>query len=115
MRLHQKLFGVAALLLLAACAQLGLQQPTTLEQRLAYAYGQHTAVLTAAANSLQSGSISTDDAMAVLRLADESRTLLDASKLALTGGDVSTAEGRLLLATNILQQLLDYLNARAKP
>ena len=114
--LSKNLAAVWVLLLLtAACTSMGLQSATSLDQKIAYAYGTHTAVLTAAGNALEAGSITADDASQVLRLADESRVLLDGARLAATGGDVATAEGRLTLATNLLQQLLDYLNAKGKP
>ena len=98
-------------LLLGGCTV--VPKPQGLEQQLAYAYGTHTAVLTAAANAVEVGTLSPADGQQVLRLADESRTLLDASRAAIGVGDLTTAEGQLSLATNILQQLNVYLNARA--
>jgi hypothetical protein len=91
----------------------GIVPAKNFEQQLAYAYGTHSAVLVAAANAVEVGTLPVEDAQQVLRLADESRALLDMSRLALGVGDITTAQGQLTLATNILTQLNSYLNARA--
>lgn len=104
--------SVPVALSLPGCAQFGLEQPQTLDQRLAYAYGTHTAVLDAAAVGVTTGKLTAEDGRQVLKLADESRLLLDAGRAAAAGGDVSTAEGRLVLALGILTQLQTYLNSR---
>ena len=96
----------------AGCAQFGLEEAQSLDQRVAYAYGTHTAVLDAAAIGVQTGKLSAEDGGHILKLADESRLLLDAGRAASAGGDVSTAEGRLVLALGILTQLQSYLNSR---
>ena len=96
----------------AGCAQFGLEEAQSLDQRLGYAYGTHTAVLDAAAVGVQTGKLSAEDGGHVLKLADESRLLLDAGRAASAGGDVTTAEGRLVLALGILTQLQTYLNSR---
>jgi hypothetical protein len=101
-----------ALLLIAGCAQLGLQLPQTFDQKLAYAYGTHTAVQKAAAASLNAKEITSDEAKQVLKLSDESRMLLDAAAAASAGGDISSADGKLLLATSILTQLQSYLRSK---
>lgn len=97
---------------LPGCASIGLEEPQSIDQRLAYAYGTHTAVLDAAAVGVATGKLTPEDGEQVLKLADESRLLLDASRAALGAGDVATADGRLLLALNVLTQLQAYLNAR---
>jgi hypothetical protein len=101
-----------ALLLLTGCASLGLQTPQTFDQKLAYAYGTHIAVQKAAAASLNAKEISSDEAKQVLKLADESRQLLDAAGAASSAGDISSADGKLLLATSILTQLQTYLRSK---
>ncbi len=95
-----------------ACASLGLAPAKSFDDRLAYAYGSNTALRTAATNSLTAGSISSGDAEEVLKLTDQARALLDAAKLASASGDPQTADGKLLLATNILTQLRVYLGSR---
>lgn len=100
------------LALFAGCQSLGLAEPKSLSQRIAYAYGTNAGIRTAAANSLTAGAISVADGEYVLKVTDETRTLLDASHTALLGGDPSTAEGRLLLALGVLDTLQTYLNRR---
>lgn len=106
---------VALALLVGACAGFGLATPQSFDERLAFAYASHTAVQSAAANSLDAGAISSADARQVLELADQSRALLDGARLAAGAGDIGTAEGRLTLAINVLQQLQTYLNTRSQP
>ena len=100
------------LTLIVACTAVGIQAPKSFDQHLVYAYGTHTSVLEATANALEAGALTVEDSEAVLQLADQSRTLLDAARVASGGGDVTTAEGRLALATNVLEQLLAYLRTR---
>jgi hypothetical protein len=108
-----KLSIVPVLLILTACASLGLAPASTFEERLAYAVSQNAAVREAAAVSVERKELSVDDAKRVLKITDEVRTALDAARLAAGAGDVSTAEGRLQLATSILVNLQTYLRSRA--
>lgn len=101
------------LFLVSACASIGLAPPSTFEERLAYAVSQNAAVRTAAANSLEAGEISVDDARRVLKITDEIRTALDAANLAANTGDISSAEGRLQLATALLIEIQKYLRAQS--
>lgn len=100
--------GLLVILLLTGCAQLGLAPAQTFDQKLAYAYGTHTAVVQAAAGAVTSKALSKDDGTKVLALADQSRALLDAAKIA---GDPTEAGNKLLLATAILTQLQAYLQS----
>lgn len=104
--------GAVSAATLPGCQSAGLEAPQSIDQRLAYAYGTHTAILDAAAAGVEQGRLSAEDGERVLDLADESRLTLDAARVALTAGDVSTAEGRLVLALGVLTQLQTYLNAR---
>lgn len=99
--------AACVLVLLTACA--AFTAPKSFDDRLAYAYGTHTAVLTAAASSVTAKELSSAQGEQVLRLADDSRRLLDAARLTATAGDVKTAEGQLALAANVLTQLQTYL------
>lgn len=99
--------------LVAGCA--AFTPAKTFDEKLAYAYGTHTAVLQAATSGLQTGELTVADAEQVLKLADQTRALLDAAKLAAGTGDVSTAEGQLALAVNVLTELQNYLRSRRKP
>ena len=101
------------LILTAACTSLGLAPASSFEERLAYAVSQNAAVREAAAVSVERKELSVDDARRVLKITDEVRTALDGARLAAGAGDVSTAEGRLQLATSILVNLQAYLRSRA--
>lgn len=105
-------FALLALVLLAACSSIGVQPARSFDQQLAYAYSSHTAVLDSASNALEAGDLTVEDSEAVLQLADQSRALLDSARLAAGAGDITTAEGRLALATNVIEQLLAYLRTR---
>lgn len=107
----RKHYAYAILLLSAGCASLGLAPAESFEQKLAYQYGIHTAVQQAASQALNDRAISSADATQVLKLADDARALLDGARIASQSGEVSTANGRLLLATNILVQLQAYLRS----
>lgn len=108
-------FVVAAMLVLVvqACASLGLQQPKTFREDYAYALGQTTALRTAAAQALDARQISIADAEYVLRLTDQSRGYLDGAKQVYEAGQTLEGKTRLELATAVLLQLQTFLNARA--
>lgn len=97
-------FIIFTLALLTACAT-----PQSIDQRIAYAYVSHTAVGQATAGSLAASEIASTDAESIIKIADESRLVLDSARVALGAGDMQTAEGRLLLATGVLEQMRDYL------
>lgn len=103
------------MLLSAGCAALGILAPQTLDERLSYAYEQHTAALQTVTNATNQRLLSSRDAVSILAIADQSRLLLDAARGAQAGGDLSSAEGRLILATNVLRELQTYLQSRTRP
>lgn len=107
-----KLVIVPLLLILTACASLGLAPASTFEERLAYAVAQNAAVRETAAVSLERNELALEDARRVLKITDEVRTALDAARLAAGAGDVSTAEGRLQLSLSILTNLQTYLRGK---
>lgn len=110
----RKIALLPLLLLLTACASLGLAPPATVSERLAYAYSNHTAVLEATTHALDMHDITSEDAQRILVIADQSRQALDAAKLAINAGDPQTAEGRLQLATAILTELQSYLRRKSQ-
>ncbi len=118
MRNQNLMFSLRAVLMLVVaavmigCQSLGLEAPKTLNQRIAYAYGDLVAIRQATTNSLNAKQLSSADAKYVLDVTDNSRSLLDAATSAMTIGDVATAEGRLLLTLNVLTQLQSYLNSK---
>lgn len=97
------------LILLAGCPSMGIVTPQSFDQRLSYAYDQHTAALQSITNAVNAKEMSGTDGKAVLAIADNARLLLDSARVATTSGDTATAEGRLLLATNVLRELTSYL------
>lgn len=96
-------------LLLVACAALGLAAPQTFNQKLAYAYGTNTSVRLVAKDLLDSKAITAAEAVTVQTKADESRSALDAARSAGKVGDITTAEGKLLAAQQILGVLQTFL------
>lgn len=105
-------FACAFLLLLTACASLGIEPANSFGDRLAYAYGTYAAVNTAAASSLDAKTITAEDAQSIQKIAGQARSLLDGAKLAADGGDLESANSRLTAATAILTQLQTYLRNR---
>lgn len=95
--------------LLASCAQLGLENADTFEKKLAYAYGQNTGFRQAAALGVNQRSLSSAEGTAVLGFTDNTRVFLDAAKVAT---DPVKAQTNLTLALGVLTQVQQYLHAR---
>lgn len=112
MRKHQIAFLALALTVLAGCGYFGMPKPETTTERLAYAHSTVNSVVAATTNALNANAIGVSDAEYVSKTAKETRMLLDAVELALSAGDIATAEGRLVLAQNVLSELQRYLAAR---
>jgi hypothetical protein len=100
---------VCLLFFLTGCA--AFTAPRSLEDRIAYAYATHTAVLSTAASLVEHGDMAPAQARNVLELADRSRIILDGARLALNVGDIRTAEAQLGLALAVLEELQRYLRA----
>lgn len=100
------------LLVLAACGSLGLEEAKTFEDRLAYAYGTNTAVREASTSVLNAGTISSDDMIYIKGVNDRLRLGLDAARDAARIGDMDTAEARLLMITQSLVALQNYMRAK---
>lgn len=100
-------------IIVAACAIIGacqaFQTPESVDQRIAYAYGTHTAVMNAAAASVEQGAISADQGEDILAIADRALVILDGSRRALALGDLRQAETQLALALGVLGELQSYL------
>lgn len=109
--IRQRLISLPFLLLLiAACAQMGVAPAQTFNQKLAYGVGMHTAVLQATTSAVTSGALSSSDAEAVLKQADTARSVLDAAAAANTVGDLTSANNKLALALAALTTLQNYMN-----
>ena len=107
---------VLALLALGfvACQSLGLAPARSLDDRLAYAYGVHTAVVDVISSAAQTGQLSPPEARQAANLAENSRQILDAAK-AIEQTDPKGAASKLTLATAVLDQVQTYLKTRGKP
>lgn len=95
--------------LVAGCGVFGAEQPQGFKDRAEIAEQTVNGVITTAINSLNAGAIKSDDAAYVRTAAAETRAYLLAAETAYDAGDVSTAEGRLALASNVLRELQGYL------
>ncbi|SRR5258706_11968572 len=103
--------GAALLFLLVACNSLGVMTPQTFNQKLAYAVGVHTAILQSATQAVSSGTLSSSDAEAVLKQADNAKLVLDTAQAANAAGDIKGADNKLGMALVVLNALQSYLNA----
>lgn len=99
------------LALLAACAQVGLPTPETLNQKIAIGYGTVSQVRTTALQLLQAGKIKADDAQNIQNSADQGRQALDIART-LSATDASAATNKLQMATTILTAAQAYLATR---
>jgi hypothetical protein len=108
--MHKSLTILGLLLVLTGCASVGLPQPESFDQKLAYAYGVHTAVETSAATAVSTGALSKVDGQAILTLADQSKALLDSAKQ-LETVDATTAGDKLALAVSVLTQVQTYIQS----
>jgi hypothetical protein len=111
MKLHARPFAYLALVFLTACASLGIAPAQTFNQKLAYSYGVHTAVLQATTQAVQTGALSSADASQILNMADQSKVLLDAATSLSAAGDTTGATNKLALASAALTALQTFLNA----
>jgi hypothetical protein len=103
-------------LVLTGCAGLGNEPAQTFNQKLAYAYGTHTAILQAATSSLEAGTISAANASDILKQADNAKLVLDTARQAFDAGDSAGANSKLAVAVTALGALQDYLRAHgSKP
>lgn len=98
------------LLLMSACAQLGVAPAQTFNQKMAYAIGVHSSILQATTSGVTSGALSSSDAEAVLKQADNARAALDVAQAASVAGDPTGANNKLAIATTALLALQSYLN-----
>lgn len=99
---------------LDGCAALGVAPAQTFNEKLAYGYGTHTAVLQAATAAVTAGSLSSADATKILADADNAKSALDAANAAYAAGDAAGANSKLAIATSLLTAVQAYLNAHKK-
>ena len=113
MKLKVYASGVAILLLLGACAQLGIVPASTFNQRLAYGYGTVTSVRKAATELVKNKQMSAEEARKVLSVTDTARAYLDR---ATASGPSKAGLSELQFANELLletQRLLEAKRAEA--
>lgn len=102
-------------LTLQGCATFGLHTPQDNDQRIVYAKKQLEAGAKTIASAVRSKQLDPDKAQKALDIVKEGRTIADAAAFAFSAGDIATAEGRLILLTELLTKLQTLLNERAAP
>jgi len=107
----KSLYAFTLAIALAGCTSLGLMAPQSLDESLATAQAQVSALELSAAQALNAGTIKATDAQQVLSIGDQATSAIAAAKLAESAGDTTTAQGKLALATSLLAQLSAYLTA----
>ncbi len=101
------------LLLLSACASLGLQTPKTFNERLAAGYVSVTAARDTAATLLTAGKITAGDAQNVQQQADNARSGLDIAR-SVHETNPAAGDDKLTAILAGLNALSAYLIARQK-
>lgn len=99
---------------LEGCAALGVSQAQTFNEKLAYGYGVHTAVLQAATSAVNAGQLSSADAMKILSDADNAKVVLDGAGAAYAAGDAAGANSKLTIATSLLTAVQAYLQTHKR-
>lgn len=115
MKRPDRFFPFLAVLMLSACASLGLAPAKTFTAKLAYGYSQYTAVNNTIARALDSHDLSSRDAQNFRDTAEKARDILDGAKVASEAGDIANASDRLKLAIVVLDELAAYIDKGAKP
>ena len=99
------------LVLLSACAPIGVSAPQTFDERLAAGIATAFAVRTSSVALFRQGLMSADDAQRVQAQADTAREALEAAK-ELHATDRAAGDARLAAETAALQRLQMHLNSR---
>lgn len=109
----RKLFMAAFLpvLILTACASLGLTKPTTFNQQAATAYGAATSILQTADTLLKAGKITSADAANVEAQADNLKAGIDIARVTYAT-DQATAGNKLAATLTAIQALTQYLSTK---
>ncbi len=111
MRLARNTFAITLLIMLAACAQVGLPTADTFNEKLAVAYGTVTQIRSTATDLLKAKKITPADASNVNAQADNARTGLDIAR-EISKTDAKAADARLTMVHAALNALQTYLGGR---
>jgi len=105
---------LAAFVVLAGCAALGVQTPKTFEERVAAGYATIEAVADTAGSLLDAGKITVDDAKNVVEHTRVAHAgLVIAEQVRAT--DPTAAENRLVAIITALSAINDYLLCKETP
>lgn len=111
MKRQLQFFVLACMLILSACASLGVPTPDTFNKKLAVAVVTVTEVRNTGATLLSAGKITANDAANIQQQADTARDGLNVAR-SLSDKDLAGADNKLIAATAILQALQTYLLTR---
>ena len=100
------------MLVLAACAS--APAPKSIPEQIAYSYGVVASIRMSAADMLTQHQLTVAQAENVQVQADTVRKGLDQARIAFANGVPQDAQSQLLLATQVLTALQDYLQAKRK-
>lgn len=98
------------ILCIGGCASLGLAQPQTLDQKIAYAYGGLTTALQGIATATNKGQLTSAQATQANNAAMNVKTILDTAR-SLENSDATTAQKDLDLATAALSSIQNTLTS----
>jgi len=104
-------FLAFVLMWLAACAQLGLPTPTTMNEKLAAAQGSVTQVRTTATNLLTAKQITVADAENALKVTDAASEGIAVART-LSATDPNAAQARLTMIVTTLTAIQAYLASK---
>ena len=107
-RLYAPFYFLIVLTLVLGCAQLGLPQAQTFDQKLAVGYATVTAIRTSATTLLAAKKITADDAQHVQDQANNARAGLDIAR-ATAVTDPAAANAKLTAVRTALTALNAYL------
>lgn len=105
----KKVLIVCILALIAGCAAVGTVAPQSLDEGLAYAESQVTALEQSATTAVAAGTLKPAAAAKALPVVDQITAAIAAARAAEGTGDTATAAGKLALATSLLTQLAAML------
>ena len=104
-------FYAALLVMLTACATLGVSAPQTFNERLAAGYSTVTAARVTTATLLTSGKLSKDDAQNVQSQLGNARTGLDLARQ-IHATDPAAGDAKIDAVVTALTALQAYLNTK---
>lgn len=96
------------------CSAIGLQQPQTLDERIAYAVAANTAVRQVSTEALDARQITSADMAYIRGINDNISSALEVALNAAQIGDLRTAEARLVLVTGLMSEVRKFLANKGK-